>query len=224
MSARKRDENDSSNYSVTPVDLRALARFISSETADSFLQAILNLDLRNETGAVKFLERVKELMPRWTSRVRSGPLVIGPGHKLDAVKEVQHVLSMAWGQPTLLSRQLCILQLLATYFGLSWSYAEYADYRGIDWVSELQSRVDPFLLVGLRALQVADRMKYCPNPTCVAPYFIAKRRSQKYCSYVCAAPAQKEFKRQWWAEHGDAWRKARKASAKKSRRKRGKHA
>ena len=33
---------------------------------------------------------------------------------------------------------------------------------------------------------------------------------------------KRELKRAWWGEHGDAWRKARKASAKRSQRKRGK--
>jgi hypothetical protein len=151
------------------------------------------------------------------------PIAIGPGHNLDAVKKVQQVLAMAWHRPTVLSRQLCILQLLATYIGSTGFVVEKAVHEGNElWASKLQPSVDPFLLVGLRALQVADRMKYCPNPSCAAPYFIAKRRSQKYCCDTCALPSQREFKRQWWAEHGNAWRKAREALAKKSRRKGGK--
>lgn len=69
--------------------------------------------------------------------------------------------------------------------------------------------VDEFALVLLRGMHVADLMRLCPNPTCPAPYFIAKRRSQKYCSDACSLPAQREFKKAWWREHGSDWRKLR---------------
>jgi len=65
-------------------------------------------------------------------------------------------------------------------------------------------------------------LRFRANPDCKAPYFFARRRSQKYCRDLCALPSQKEFKRRWCAEHGEARRKARKASEKKSQRKRGK--
>jgi hypothetical protein len=58
-----------------------------------------------------------------------------------------------------------------------------------------------FVLVLLRALHVVDRMRHCPNAGCPAPYFIARRRSQKYCSDVCALPAQRQFKKDWWNAH-----------------------
>jgi len=51
--------------------------------------------------------------------------------------------------------------------------------------------------------EIVDRMRYCPTLGCPAPYFIAQRRSQKYCSDACAVPAQREFKRAWWREHGN---------------------
>lgn len=70
-------------------------------------------------------------------------------------------------------------------------------------------------------LRSGDRAHYCGNPDCPAPHFLAKRRSQRFCSDACALPAQREFKRQWWREHGEEWRKGRKASGKKSQRKRG---
>lgn len=45
---------------------------------------------------------------------------------------------------------------------------------------------------------IADRIRRCPDPSCPARYFLAGRRSQKYCSTACAAPAQRKFKRDWW--------------------------
>jgi hypothetical protein len=50
----------------------------------------------------------------------------------------------------------------------------------------------------------------CTNPRCSAPYFFSSRLGQKFCSDACALPAQREFKRRWWAEHGRKWRANRK--------------
>jgi len=61
---------------------------------------------------------------------------------------------------------------------------------------------DAFGQVLLRAFEIADRLRFCPTPNCPAPYFIAQRRSQKYCSDACSLPAQRECKRAWWREHG----------------------
>jgi hypothetical protein len=78
-------------------------------------------------------------------------------------------------------------------------------------MSELQnvwaiSDADTFAQVLLRAVEVADRMRRCGNPDCPAPYFIGRRRSQRYCSDACSLPAQRESKRKWWRDHGDSLR------------------
>jgi hypothetical protein len=59
--------------------------------------------------------------------------------------------------------------------------------------------------------------RVCANPDCAAPYFIASRASQQYCSDGCAEVFQRESKRQWWEKRGKEWRRNR------SRRKRGKN-
>ena len=63
------------------------------------------------------------------------------------------------------------------------------------------------------------RAKICGNLNCPAPYFIAKKAVQRYCSDKCAEVFQKEWKRRWWAEHGDEWRHSRTKAKRKSRRK-----
>src|SRR5262249_30721012 len=55
--------------------------------------------------------------------------------------------------------------------------------------------------------------RYCPNLNCPAPYFFAKRHTQRYCSSSCAQSGERETKRKWWAEHGADWRKAQKQAA-----------
>jgi hypothetical protein len=51
------------------------------------------------------------------------------------------------------------------------------------------------------------RAKVCANPDCVAPYFIAGKASQRYCSDACAQVFQREWKRRWWKERGKKWRR-----------------
>ena len=53
-----------------------------------------------------------------------------------------------------------------------------------------------------------ERLKKCCRPDCLTPYFIAHHLGQRFCCDVCAAWAQRKLKQQWWAEHGDEWRKA----------------
>jgi hypothetical protein len=59
------------------------------------------------------------------------------------------------------------------------------------------------------------RFARCHNPECPAPYFLAKRRSQKYCERGdCTAYAQRHYALKWWNVEGKERR------AKKSKRKR----
>jgi hypothetical protein len=89
-------------------------------------------------------------------------------------------------------------------------------------------RDEPIIPASLRASLVwgvsseCSRFAYCANKDCPHPYFLRERRTQRYCSEDCAEPAQKKFKRDWWAEHGDKWRrKHKKRKAKKSRKRGG---
>jgi hypothetical protein len=47
--------------------------------------------------------------------------------------------------------------------------------------------------------------------------FIARRAAQKYCSTDCSEGVQQELKLKWWAQNGQKWRKARKASSAKKK-------
>ena len=111
----------------------------------------------------------------------------------------------AWRQPTTLGREIELMGILYRYASGRPDGPE----------------VDNFTIMMLHATRLADRMRYCLNPACVAPYFIARRRSQKYCSDACSAPRQREYKRLWWSAHGEEWRRERKTT-KGETRKRGK--
>jgi hypothetical protein len=46
---------------------------------------------------------------------------------------------------------------------------------------------------------LAGKTAICANKDCPNPYFIRKRKTQKYCEAgPCVAQAQKEQKREWW--------------------------
>jgi hypothetical protein len=47
--------------------------------------------------------------------------------------------------------------------------------------------------------QATGKTAICANPDCHSPYFIKKRKTQKYCtSGPCTQQAQREQKRLWW--------------------------
>jgi hypothetical protein len=70
----------------------------------------------------------------------------------------------------------------------------------------------------IHLMRLADHTRYCANEECPAPYFLARRRNQRYCSAECAKPAQRENKRQWWRKNGNRWRADRHSKQKKASR------
>jgi len=49
--------------------------------------------------------------------------------------------------------------------------------------------------------RISDLAKKCAHGDCPAPFFIAAKRSQKFCSEACAGPANREAKRKWWHDN-----------------------
>ena len=54
----------------------------------------------------------------------------------------------------------------------------------------------------------ADLLRYCDNEECPAPFFIATKRTQKYCSHECGKPSRRESKLRWWTQKGRHLRSA----------------
>ena len=55
---------------------------------------------------------------------------------------------------------------------------------------------------------LGDLARHCLNSDCPAPYFVATKRWQHYCSPECSLPAQREAKRKWWNENRAKGRKS----------------
>jgi hypothetical protein len=65
-------------------------------------------------------------------------------------------------------------------------------------------------------LKRSSLAKICGNPDCPAPYFVAGRSIQRYCSEKCAKPFRLQSQKKWWDRVGKVERQKR---AKKARRK-----
>jgi hypothetical protein len=51
-------------------------------------------------------------------------------------------------------------------------------------------------------LENSQRFAVCANPECVAPFFLAKRRTQKFCERgECTRYAQNQYALRWWKEN-----------------------
>lgn len=70
-------------------------------------------------------------------------------------------------------------------------------------------------------LQKSSLAKFCANPDCPAPYFIAKRATQRYCSPDCLKPFQKQAKLDWWNREGKLRRAGGSRKSQKGRRSHG---
>ena len=55
-------------------------------------------------------------------------------------------------------------------------------------------------------------LRKCLNLACPAPYFVARRKDQEFCSSHCARLVTN---RRWWRNKGKSWRRKRKKSGKK---------
>lgn len=197
---------------------QTLAR-LSAAKAQEFLVELANL-LDDQSAVERFQKRFADMLPAMGKYIereqevsRGIPGLIKVVHvKKDRslrILEVRDVLRTAWREPDLRTREYLIFLIQQRTLP-----EEYAD--SIRLISNLPTP-SPFeeALIYLRRL--GGQARYCSNPECAAPYFITKRKSQKYCSDACSKPSQREFKRQWWAEHGENWRtqrKRKKASSK----------
>jgi hypothetical protein len=60
---------------------------------------------------------------------------------------------------------------------------------------------DGFLDALYRAYEIAPKMRRCGNPKCQRPFFIARRRSDRFCSKACGLPSKRQSKLKWWEKH-----------------------
>jgi hypothetical protein len=109
----------------------------------------------------------------------------------------------------------CIVKRVREELGPDWVGIADAVPGGLaSGLPQITPMPDPFgrVLDRLSDLGSLGRLATCGNPSCVALFFIAQRKSQRYCTEKCAGIFQQEHKRKWWREHGNEWRKQKEKS------------
>ena len=125
-------------------------------------------------------------------------------------------LQAIWEEAVPMLKEAALMVLAASYMMVEGAQARSVNKEGPEGPELAPWPPDRFLMVLLYALKHVHLLRYCANPACREPYFVARRGSQIYCSPPCAEPAQREAKLRWWREHGAKRRT-------KLRKKRGKH-
>jgi len=202
-----------------------------SSRAHNFLEALANL--RDEPAAIQRFERqwrylFEPEVPiaavfQWAIQAEEEDVVhLSPGEKLRKywLLPLRAFVRHLWAGDTR-TKQIGIAKILERFFGIG-----FRDPAVGPWTADshwFQASAPPPESSCERIVRhLGDRTSVCANADCPAPYFFAIRRGQKYCSEVCAGPAQREFKRSWWRDYGPAWRaqRTRRARGIKATRKR----
>ena len=114
----------------------------------------------------------------------------------DFVASLQKTLRRAWDARDARHRDWYIFEARARYrYGIVIEAA--IQERGAAALSDPPD-LTPLEQAMYHFQRIGERARHCPNPECPAPYFLAAKKGQKYCSSKCSAPAQREQKRDWW--------------------------
>lgn len=196
---------------------RFLAVSSPAEEAKEFLISLANLQdhkpafeqLRRKFPDI--LEAVSGAMYVRYSPIK--PKVYSPGSpEHDEINRSRWIVPLRdrlraiWRAPDVATKQWGLFRISQDFFlrgdpaMLGENGLPYPDFA-LSW--KPPTRTERFLL---ELMKWADLLKYCDNPDCAAPYFIATRRSQKYCHLDCSKPAQRESKKRWWKENGNRLR------------------
>jgi len=147
-------------------------------------------------------ESIAAFVKRWGPIVAPG---LGDDHDLKLARAFRHALRAAW------AGDKAALEMMQRHVGKVIATIRVSGGR-IE-VEPAETWVTAYLLF----LQdhSEDRPGICANPECVAPYFIRKRNTQKYCEAgPCVAYSARQRANKWWHEHGDEWREVSQKSTK----------
>ena len=120
---------------------------------------------------------------------------------------LREMLSGAWRMPTSWDREIALLGPL--HVALSDFHQRHDRGKPLPAMTTAAARTIGVLL---RIQRAGDRLRFCANSDCLAPYFVARRSTMKYCSLPCAGQGDRESKRKWWNETGSDQRKVKQAS------------
>lgn len=213
----RQEQNNEWMYSSTVDSVKTLAKELPKGRAEGFLRELVNLRETDRDAVSRFQARYSEFIldsPEYrkiplVGTAQSGLAVAGAFPRM--IFNLQYLLRRAWDRPTAFDREVHLGYTLNKVYE---QFIRATEKRPVEGTPQHKVwKSIGFIVVGLTlARRVVDLMRRCENSDCPAPYFIAKRRTQKFCSEVCAAPAQREYKNAWWREHGKEWRQDRNKS------------
>lgn len=204
-------------------------RTLASGRLDSFLREFANTD------SLKRLERFRDLLPPHLESRYSiehfEPL--DPEVPDAAATEYQHLIRGLWISSNDRARRLFSFQLRRKLYEVLSSITRDSVVKAVegtgailegpnanlpqqylDQMREIPEVAFDAVIDRLDLLRCRGLTKYCANPECSAPYYIARRKSQTYCGDQCAELFQREAKLNWWREHGNEWRENRRQKTK----------
>ncbi len=119
-----------------------------------------------------------------------------PPESISKMQMLRDDLRELWSPQTSRARWQSILEKWRKVHG---GFAELAErLRQLDLRQQLIHAV----------LAEQHRFAICANyPKCQRPYFLRRKRTQRYCSDICARSQEREDKKRWWANEGSRWRK-----------------
>jgi len=159
----------------------------------------------------------EEVVQRWAARVEEENVSKLSKDKRDWeywLKPLRNAVRKLWVADTR-TKRWGMFQILCKYFR-KWDRGLTAD-PVLDELEWSAGSLGPPTPCEQLIQQLRGRTCRCRNYDCSAPYFWAKRSSQKFCSEECAGPFQRQSKRTWWAKHGKEWRRSRVAKGKKEK-------
>lgn len=190
---------------------------VPSHRAELFLERLANLDCSDKRKVQTFEERFEDLLPAHEARLMFVQRLFDKDANF-LRNRIQAQLRSIWKEPAPLLKKSGIMVLAASYMKECELSAEERTGDPAEEIARMLFKYpDKFLTVLIYAVEHVHLLRYCANPECKEPYFVARRGSQVYCSSPCAKPAQVQAKLKWWREHGNERRR-------KAQRKRRKHA
>jgi len=123
----------------------------------------------------------------------------------DPMAAIREANQQATGSPVVTPRQDFVRARIMEHASV------WADWRRGQFVHAPRTEFQKALYA---LLQNSWRARVCANPDCPAPYFLAAKGMQRYCSDGCSVVFQREWKRRWWAMHREEQNAARSKKAK----------
>jgi hypothetical protein len=177
--------------SLSPRKKKHFERFMLNQAEDTLLLELANL---HDNGVPRFLDG--PYLTNQPMRIWQG---FFGGETQTSILDARNELRELWNADTSATRKEEILT--------SWLRRGPADFllprwkgRGFILVPNY-TNLRAFLFMAIT--HSSARFARCHNPRCPAPYFLAKRRSQKFCERGdCTAYAQRKYALNWWKRKG----------------------